>query len=52
MPEPEVKDKKGALTPVLITAAVVVVIVFLYFLLRQLYIDTHCAEILGTMVCK
>jgi hypothetical protein len=52
MPEPPVQDRKGALTPVLITVAIVVVVAVLYFMFRQWYIDTHCREILGTMICR
>jgi hypothetical protein len=24
----------------------------LYWLIRQIYIDTHCAEVLGTLICR
>jgi hypothetical protein len=36
----------------LIVTAIILVIVALYFLIRQEYIDTHCAMVLGSMVCQ
>jgi hypothetical protein len=52
MPEPEVRNRNGALIAILIVAGLVVIAVGAYWLVRQLYIDTHCAEVLGTLVCR
>jgi hypothetical protein len=50
--KPQRQNPKGAGFPVLITIGVVILILLAYFVIRQVYIDTHCVMILGTMICK
>jgi hypothetical protein len=52
MPEPQVKNRNGPVIAAIVIFGAIVGLAILYWLLRQIYIDTHCAEVLGTLICR